>query len=347
MISAESIKINGTCTIRDALKIIDEGGVKIAIVVDSQNIVLGTVSDGDIRRGLLRGVSLEDTVQQVYSTTPILGGVNEPREFILEKAREKKVYQIPIVDNDGKLLGLDELDEIATPPERKNKVVLMIGGMGVRLKPLTDNIPKPMLNVGGSPILERIIRRFSDYGFKNFVFCVNYKAEIIEEYFGTGSKFGVHIEYVHETKRMGTAGALSLIKEKMTEPFFVMNGDVLTDLNFQHLYDFHLANSADATIAVRQYDFQIPYGVVKMHEHKVLGIEEKPVETFFVNAGIYLLEAPCLELIPPDQFFDMPTLFNMLADTGRETVSFPVREYWLDIGQIDDFEKAQIDISSL
>lgn len=340
MKSFENIKVSPQATIKDALKIIDSGAMKIALVVDDQNKLIGTVTDGDIRRGLLNELTLDSLIKSIIFKNPTVCGINDSKEDILKVAVTKKIYQIPIVDQHGILLGIEEVDELLRPTEYPNKVVLMAGGLGTRLRPLTNEMPKPLLEVGNKPILETIINGFSQYGFKNIILSVNYKSEMIEEYFGDGSKYGVNIEYVHEEKRMGTAGALSLMKEKLTEPFFVMNGDLLTNINFEHMLEYHYSNNAKATMGVREYDFQVPYGVVNVHGHDIVSIEEKPVHNFFVSGGIYILDTDALDVIPDNSFFDMPTLFEVLIGNNEKTISFPIREYWLDIGRMRDFERA-------
>jgi NDP-sugar pyrophosphorylase family protein len=216
----------------------------------------------------------------------------------------------------------------------------MVGGLGTRLRPLTQDTPKPMLPVGGKPILQTIVEKFASYGFVNIVMCVNYKSEIIQNHFGDGSRFGVTIEYIFENERMGTAGALSLLSQRPEEPFFVMNGDLLTNVNFEHLLEFHEHHNAVATMCVREYDFQVPYGVVNIQEGKIITIEEKPVHKFFVSAGIYMLEPKSIEHIPSNTFYDMPTLFEKLIAMNENALSFPLREYWLDIGRMEEYEKA-------
>ena len=216
----------------------------------------------------------------------------------------------------------------------------MAGGLGTRLSPLTDSIPKPMLHVGKKPILETIIENFAKYGYRDVVLSVSYKSHVIEEHFGDGEAFGVKISYVHETKRMGTAGALSLMRDQLSEPFFVMNADLLTNVNFEHLHDYHESNNAMATMAVREYDFQVPYGVVNISDSQITSIEEKPTHKFYVSGGIYMLNPASLDLIPNDQFFDMPSLFESMIARGANALSFPIREYWLDIGRMSDYEKA-------
>ena len=235
------------------------------------------------------------------------------------------------------------LDELLKEKEYPNKVILMVGGLGTRLRPLTEDTPKPLLKVGGKPILETIIENFKKYGFKNFVFCVNYKAHMIEEYFGNGKKFGVNIEYVYEKERMGTAGALSLLNKVPNEPFFVMNGDLLTNINFEDMLRFHLEHNAIATMGVREYEYQVPFGVVNVKNEKILSIDEKPIHKFFVSAGVYILDSSCINMIPKDKFYDMPTLFDDILKYNDNIVSFPIREYWLDIGRLDEYEKANVE----
>jgi dTDP-glucose pyrophosphorylase len=340
MIGIEDIVVQEESLLIDVLKIIDQSSKQLALVVDPAGKLLGTLSDGDIRRALLRSVAMNDSIRDIYFKTPTVATINNTREEIINMCVLKKIHQIPVVDTYGNLIGLEILDELISTKSRPNKVVLMVGGMGTRLKPLTNAIPKPMLHVGGKPILETIIERFSGYGFTNIILCVNYKSEIIQNYFGDGSRFGVSIEYIFEEKRMGTAGALSLLEEKPSEPFFVMNGDLLTNVNFEHLLDYHLESSAIATMCVREYDFQVPFGVVELEEGKILSIREKPTHNFFVSAGIYMLSPECLKDIPGDTFYDMPTLFEKLIKSDQHVISFPIREYWLDIGRIEEYERA-------
>lgn len=340
MIDIEDIIVNESTIIMDVLKIIDKSSKQLAIVVDKNNKLLGTISDGDIRRAILKNISLENTVKNIYFRTPTVANINDSRESIINICTSKKIHQIPIVDDNGNLVGLEILDELISKQNKSNKVVLMVGGLGTRLKPLTNTTPKPMLYVGGKPILETIISKFASYGFVNIVLCVNYKSDIIKDYFGDGNKFGVNIEYIFEEKRMGTAGALSLLIENPDEPFFVMNGDLLTNVNFEHLLNFHLESNAMATMCVREYDFQVPFGVVELDVGKIKSIKEKPTHSFFVSAGIYMLSPAVLSHIPKDEFYDMPTLFEKMIKLKEELVSFPIREYWLDIGRIEEFEKA-------
>lgn len=335
----QKIKLVVNSTIKEALQVIDAGAMKIALVLDDENYLLGTLTDGDIRRGLLGGLSLDDSIESIIFENSTVCGINDSREEILKIAMEKKLYCIPIVDEKGKVVGIEEVDDLLKPESFSNRVVLMAGGLGTRLRPLTDEVPKPLLQVGDKPILETIINGFAKYGFTNIVLSVSYKAEMIEEHFGDGSKFGVNIEYIYEDKRMGTAGALSLMREKLSEPFFVMNGDLLTNINFEEMLEYHLSHNAIATMGVREYDFQVPYGVVSVEGHSILSIDEKPIHNFFVSGGVYVLSPDVLEVIP-DAYYDMPTLFEKLIEEKKKTISFPIRDYWLDIGQMSDFHRA-------
>jgi dTDP-glucose pyrophosphorylase len=336
----ENLKLNINSTIKEALEIIDKAAMQIALVIDDSDKLLGTLTDGDIRRGLLRGLDLNSSIKTIVYKTPTVANISDTKEEILKLALSKKLHQVPIIDNDGKIVGIQEIEELIKPKNKTNKVILMVGGLGTRLRPLTENTPKPMLKVGNKPILQTIVEKFAEYGYTNIVMCVNYKSHIIQDYFGNGSKFGVTIEYILEEQRMGTAGALSLLKEKPCEPFFVMNGDLLTNVNFEHLHNYHLSNNSLGTMCVREYDIQVPYGVVNIKGSKILSIEEKPTQSFFVSAGIYMLSPDVLEYIPKNEFYDMPTLFEKLISENKNTISFPLREYWLDIGRIEEYKRA-------
>ena len=347
MKNIENIKLRENSTIKEALEIIDKGSMQIALVVDENDMLLGTLTDGDIRRGLLKGFDLSCSIEHIVFKTPTIAKISDTKEDILKIALSKKLHQIPIVDDFGKIVGIKEIEELVKPKDKINKVVLMVGGLGTRLRPLTETTPKPMLKVGNKPILQTIVEKFAEYGYTNIVMCVNYKSDIIQDYFKDGKEFGVNIEYILEEQRMGTAGALSLLKDKPNEPFFVMNGDLLTNVNFEHLHNYHIATNSMATMCVREYDFQVPYGVVNIKDSKIASIEEKPIHKFFVSAGIYMLSSEVLNYIPKNEFFDMPTLFEKLISLNKNTVSFPLREYWLDIGRMEEYKKANDEYSEV
>lgn len=342
-----NILVSPSTSILKAIEIIDAGARQLALVVDENNRLLGTVTDGDIRRGLLKGKLLSDPVSTVMNGYPTVASPYDARENILALMKVRQLHQIPVVDEDGRVIHVEMLNELLRPTLKDNWVVLMAGGLGTRLQPLTHNCPKPLLKVGNKPLLETILLNFIEHGFHRFYISVNYKAEMIKQHFGDGSRWNVRIEYIHEERSLGTAGALSLLPEKPTLPLFVMNGDLLTKVNFEQLLDFHITYRAKGTMCVREYDFQVPYGVVKADRHKMIAIEEKPVQRFFVNAGIYVLDPSALDMIPANEFFDMPRLFEELMKQGDQTIVFPIREYWLDIGRMTDFEKANIEFAEV
>ncbi|AUS85406.1 alcohol dehydrogenase [Lysinibacillus sp. YS11] len=336
----EKIIVNQKQTLLDTMRIIDKSSLQFAVVVDEEQRLLGTVTDGDIRRGILRGEGLEVPITSIMNATPISLKFGQKTYKYKQFMHLKKLKQLPIVDESNKIVDVLFMDKLNVSPN-KNKVVLMLGGLGTRLRPLTNDIPKPMLKIGNKPILENIIEGFKQYGYTNFIFSVNYRKEVIQNYFQNGEAFDVQIEYIEEEKRMGTAGALSLLKHRLKEPFFVMNGDLLTQINFEQLMDFHIEQQSIATMCVREYEFQIPYGVIETLDTQLVSIKEKPLHRSFVNAGIYVLSPETLNYIPSDEFYDMPTLFEKLIDIEKKTSVFPIHEYWIDIGQIEDFNRAK------
>ncbi len=342
MKSIKNIRLKQDSTIKEALEVIDNAAMQIAIVTDSNDKLVGTITDGDLRRGFLKGLNLNQSIETVIFKNPTVATINHTNEEIIKLAVSKKIHQIPIVDDKGKVLGIQEIQELIKPKEKTNSVFLMVGGLGKRLRPLTENIPKPMLKIGNKSILETIVERFAKYGYTNIVMCVNYKSHAIKDFFGDGSKFGVDIKYIVEEYRMGTAGALSLLKENPLEPFFVMNGDVITNVNFDHMMDYHIANNSIATMGVKEYDIMVPYGVVDTHDGVIKSIEEKPSHKFFVNAGIYILNNEILDYVPKNKFYDMTDLFEVIIEKKLKGVSFPIYEEWADIGKQDELERAKV-----
>lgn len=344
MKSVKHLFVNPDSTIIKALEIINNGTVQIALVVDENERLLGTVTDGDVRRGILKGISLEAPISEIMNRQPRVAKTDMSREMLLGVIQYLNLRQIPVLDHDGRVVRLELVDELLKRKKRDNWVVLMAGGLGSRLGELTKECPKPLLRVGMKPILEVILENFISNGFHKFYISVNYKAEMIRDYFGDGIKWGVEIRYLHENVRLGTAGALSLIRERHKLPLIVMNGDLLTKINFQQLVDFHVETEAKATMCVREYEFQVPYGVVKVDNHRLLGIEEKPIQRYFINGGIYVVDPDILHLVPSQKYYDMPTLFDAVLAHNYSTSVFPIREYWIDIGRVDDFERANIEI---
>ncbi len=340
MANWKNVVVSADTRLSEAIKRIDESALQVAVVLNDDGRLVGMVTDGDVRRALLRGNGLEVPVASAMNARPTSMPEGTPRDELLSLMRRKGIRQLPLTDAQGRVCGLVTVDELTGSGRRDNWVVLMAGGLGSRLRPLTDDCPKPMLQVGNKPLLQTILENFAEDGFHRFYISVNYMAEMITDYFGDGSRWGVEIVYLHETQRLGTAGALSLLPAVPEQPLLVMNGDLLTKVNFRQLLEFHADHHAQATMCVREYDLQVPYGVVTTDGHRIASIDEKPVHHFFVNAGIYVIEPSALARIPRQQFFDMPTLFTQLVEGGQETSVFPIREYWLDIGHMADYQRA-------
>ena len=330
-----------SATLREVIAVIDRAELQIALIVTPDRQLLGTVTDGDVRRGLLRGLSLDAGVREVMTRDPITVAPDlsfHDDGWLLHKRLARR---IPIVGPDRKVIGLALPENEIVPQQVVNPVVIMAGGLGTRLGALTQDAPKPLLKVGTKPILETILEGFLAQGFGKFFISVNYKAQMIEDYFGDGSSWGAEIYYLRETKRLGTAGALSLLNPPKM-PVFVMNGDLLTKVNFRQMLEFHRTHRQQASVAVRQYSVRVPFGVVELQRNNLTHIVEKPEYNYFVNAGIYLLNPECLPLIPPNQPFDMPDLLSKVLAQNWSIGSFPVHEYWLDVGRLDDFETANL-----
>lgn len=335
-------------SLHDALVTINQARCQIALIVDAQQRLMGTLSDGDARRGLIRGLTLDDPVSAAMHTTPTSVKQEDDRSFRLTTMRRLGVHQLPVLSHDGVVVGLETVDDYLNMPDRDEWVVIMAGGLGSRLRELTHETPKPMLNVGTRPILETIIRSYADQGFRNFYLAVNYKAEQIEAHFGDGKSLGVHISYLRERKRMGTAGALSLLPLTQTNnPIVVINADLLTKEDYGQMIDQHISAGADATMAVRDYEMQVPFGVVRASEGCIQTIEEKPVQNFLVNAGMYVLSPRVLDLVPNDQFFDMPELFEAILEAKMLARCHHTSGYWLDIGRLSDYERANVDFDRM
>ncbi|ESP95107.1 nucleotidyltransferase family protein [Pseudoalteromonas luteoviolacea] len=336
-------------TIKQALEVINREALRIAIVVDEDGKLTGMISDGDIRRGLLEEVALTDLVTEVMNTSPVTAIEGTPKHQLVALMRERDILSIPLLDSENKIVGLETLHSALQIEKHDNPIFIMAGGFGTRLRPLTDSCPKPMLRVGGKPMLETLINHFKASGFYKFYISVHYLPEVITEYFGDGSQFGVEITYVYEDKPLGTGGALSLLPDDIPKsPLIMVNGDILTNVDFAKVAHFHEQNSADATMCVRDYEIKIPFGVIEGEGHTISGIVEKPTYRYFVNAGIYVISHKVIESLKgKNEYLDMPTLFELKQQEGQKVLKFPIHEYWLDIGRHDDFNKAQIDIHNL
>jgi UDP-2,4-diacetamido-2,4,6-trideoxy-beta-L-gulopyranose hydrolase len=327
-------------TIDDALKVIDAAGMRIALVVDAHERLLGTLSDGDVRRALIARVPLSERVGRAMNCQPLVADESVSRESVSLLMEQNDVLVMPVVDGDGKLVDVYNFKELLEPQCRDNLVFLMAGGLGTRLRPLTTNTPKPMLKLGDKPILEKTLESFIAAGFRHFVISVYYRAEVIKSYFGNGEKWGVDIRYVEESTPLGTAGALGLLSDVRDLPVIMMNGDLVTRVDFRALLAFHGRSGSALTMCVRECDVQVPFGVVETSGHKVVAVTEKPVHTFLVNAGIYVLSPKIIAEVPKNVKMDMPDLVRTLLVAERDVGIFPLHEYWLDIGRFDDFTRA-------
>ena len=323
----------------EVVEALDKTGIGALAIVDREDRLLGILTDGDLRRAILRK---ETKIENIINKSPAVLLYGTPKHTIISKLKELHRRHIPLVDKSGffvELFAIDNIDFVS----RDNVVVIMAGGLGTRLGKLTEHKPKPLLNVGDRPILRHMIEHARDQGFRNFLLCVNYKKELIYDYFGNGEKYGVNIRYIEENKRMGTAGALSLIPKALLEkPFFVVNGDVITNLDFDDLLVAHEKTNSTATMCVRSYSHEVPYGVIECKKNgEIIAIKEKPQYNFNINAGIYVIDPEALKVLPSDTFYDMPQLFIDLKRKNFEIGSYSIDDYWIDIGKPQDYEQAQ------
>ncbi len=328
-------------TVGQVIRNLNDVAIKIVMVVNEADVLQGTISDGDIRRGLLKGLDLNSPIASIVRENALVVRPDMGRGMVLELMQANRIQQIPVVDERHHVVGLHLWDEISTLPTRSNLMVIMAGGMGTRLRPHTENCPKPLLPVAGKPMLEHIIDRAKLEGFNHFVIAVHYLGHMIEAHFGDGETMGVKIEYLREHSPLGTAGALSLFKMNPSLPFVVTNGDVITDVRYGELLNFHMRQAAVATMAVRMYEWQHPFGVVQTRGMDIIGFEEKPVARTHINAGVYALDPSALGLLTANERCDMPTLFERLQATKKRILAYPMFEPWLDVGQPDHYQQAQ------
>lgn len=328
-------------SIQQAIYSLENSSMQIVLVVSKEEVLVGTLTDGDIRRAFLKGATLESSISEIIHRNPLVAPPDIGRELVLQLMQANKIHQLPVVDRDGRIVGLHLWDSILAPTSLENMMVIMAGGRGTRLRPHTENCPKPMLEVGGKPMLEHIIERAKADGFKNFIISLHYLGQMIEDHFGDGQKWGVMIKYLREESPLGTAGCLSLISSHPELPFIVTNGDVLTDIRYSDILAFHLRHHATATMAVRQHELQNQFGVVKVKGVEIEGFEEKPVYRSHINAGIYVLDPEALNRLETKQHCDMPTLFSRIKHNAGRTIVYPMHEPWLDVGRPDDLELAQ------
>ena len=327
--------------IEQVINVLNEAALKIVLVTDTNGVLVGTISDGDIRRGLLKGLNLTSPIESVIHHGAIVVSSELSQELVSQMMAANKIQQIPIVDENMHVIGLHLWDEIKRPSERSNTIVIMAGGKGSRLHPETENCPKPLLPIAGKPILEHIINRAKAQGFSHFILAIYHLGHMIEDYFGNGERFGVKIEYLREASPLGTAGALSLFDPRPNSTFVVVNGDVITDIRYGELLDFHQQNNAMATMAVRMHEWQNPFGVVQTQGIEIISYEEKPISRSHINAGVYVIEPSSLGLLTKSERYDMPALFELIQGKGERVVAYPIHETWLDVGRPEDLKLAR------
>jgi len=330
-----------------AVQTLDRTALGILLVSDEVGRLIGTITDGDIRRALIRHKGMQTVISDFMFKEPITANVYNNHEDILDSMKKNKILQMPIINKQGIVVDLITLQQLISEKKFNTPVFLMAGGFGKRLQPMTNSMPKPLLSIGKKPILETIISQFISAGFYNFYISTHYKAEMIRNYFGDGSKWNINIKYIHEEQPLGTAGALGLLpNEEIMFPIIMMNGDILTKINFEELLKFHNLEGGDATMCVREYDFQVPYGVVKSDGYQIEEIIEKPVHKFFINAGVYVLSKHIVDELSGSEYVDIPNFFNTLTQSGSKINMFPLHEYWLDIGRVDEFERAELEYNT-
>lgn len=343
----QDVVLTPASNIRDAMRTLDETALRIAMVCDENKKLLGTVTDGDIRRGLLKNCDMQDSVVEVMNHKPKTVKPSHTRQQRIELMDHYDLLALPIVDDNGQLVGLETLHQVLQPKKRDNPIFIMAGGFGTRLRPLTDNCPKPMLRVGDKPMLEHLINQFRVLGFHDFYISTHYMPEVIQDHFGDGSQWDISITYIHEDTPLGTGGALGLLPKNLPQlPLIMMNGDVLTKIDFTELLDHHESHNLDATMCVRELEYKISYGVVESEAGLITDMVEKPTYRYHINTGIYVLSPECVASVQHNTQIDLPTLLKQRMDKSKKVGIYATNDYWLDIGQMTDYQKAQQDIKT-
>ena len=342
--SIDKYCIDNGATIKEAMKVIDKNLTGGALVINEKNELVGTITDGDIRRAILRGSGINERIEGTYFKDFKFVTKEHSKKKAKEYMLSNKIREVPVIDKDKKLTDLYFLDDILSYDKKDNYVFILAGGLGTRLRPLTETVPKPMLRVGDKPILELILEQFKEYGFRNFIISLNYKGSIIEEYFKDGKEFDVNIEYIRETKKLGTAGSIALVKEKLTKPFIVINGDILTGIDFDKFLNHHIENDFNITVGVRNYEINVPYGVLVTDNMIIESLEEKPTYKFNINGGVYALNPEIIKYIQEEEVYNMTDLIEDAMDNHQRSGIYEIIEYWTDIGQIEDYKQANRDI---
>jgi len=338
-INWKDVAIPKNASIKEAINILNKTGLHIVLVVSEFDNLIGSISDGDIRRGMLRGENLESSVLNILNNKPLVVRENLPYKYVIELMNVNNIHQIPVVNHKNEIIDLCLWENITIGKKFDNLIVVMAGGRGTRLRPHTDKIPKPMVRIGEKPMLELILNKAKTEGFENFIFSINYLGNIIEDYFQYGQSFNVNIDYLRESNELGTAGSLSLLEFTPTQPIIVTNADVITDLNYADLLNFHNKFNSIATMAVRLHKYQNPYGVVTVEGMNIKRFEEKPVAITYINAGVYVLNPEAISHLHKNIYCDMPSLFDKLINLGYKTLAYPIHEFWADAGSHNDIVK--------
>jgi dTDP-glucose pyrophosphorylase/predicted transcriptional regulator len=328
-------------SIKDGIMSLTASSMQIILIIDENNILLGVINDGDIRRGILKGLAVDESINKVMNDNPLVVGEDVTSDSVIKMMSLNNFAAIPIVDINRCVLGLHLLNEMLLNEEKPNKIIIMSGGKGKRLMPKTKDCPKPLLKVNGKPMLEHIILKARDEGFHHFVLAIHYLGDMIKEYFGDGSSWGVEIEYLNEEQPLGTAGAISLMEERPKLPVIVTNADIISDITYSGLLDFHNQHQdAYATMAVRPHEIQHPFGIVSTSGVDIVSFEEKPIHRSNVNAGVYVLEPKVFDFLEKNKYCDMPSLFNILQEDKLRVIVYPIYEEWSDIGHLEDYHNA-------
>lgn len=339
--------IKGHNSIKQAMKSLNESALEVVLVTSDNDKLIGVATDGDIRRAIVNDATLDTPIRDVMNSdfVSLQQGISNNQITRLMKNRYIKL--LPILDQLGRVVDIVSLKDLWQVISKENKVILMAGGLGTRLRPLTESSPKPMLKIGDKPILEHIISRFKEFGYTDLIISLNYKGDIIEKYFQDGSDLDVNIDYIRENKRLGTAGAIRLARETLGDkPFFVMNGDLLTKVNFENFMNEHIKQNNDMTIAIKSYDYNIPYGVVNLANNQVKALQEKPSFSCLVSGGIYCMNPGVIDLIPEDTYCDITEIINKLIHGEGKVGSFMINDYWMDIGTLEDYDRAVQEIAA-
>jgi dTDP-glucose pyrophosphorylase len=341
-----NLVISQQATLREALEAITKNGRQVVLVGGAEGRLAGLVTDGDVRRALLRGIPLEGAVAEIMNPSPVTASPGLGRAAAVELMLARSIRHLPLVDAGRRLVEVLFLEEQIAPPPLPTPAVIMAGGEGRRLRPLTETTPKPLVLIGGKPLVEIMIERLRQSGITDITVAVHHKSEMIRERLGDGSRLGVRVGYALEPKPLGTMGALPLVRDRLGQAFFVVNGDILTTCDFRAMWEFHRGQERVAmTVGVSTHQVDIPYGEFTLHGERVIRVEEKPRKEFPINAGIYLLDPSVIELIPAGEYFDATDMIRALLDRGRVVAAHLIREYWLDVGRPHDLEQANRDVA--